>query len=462
MKQLTYLFLLHFICIQYTQAQCFQADATIWKDTWASCTKTANPNTDYSNSHWIQYNFDSVRNLSKTWVWNTNDPTQLTQGFKQVSIDYSEDGKSWTNWGQMDFPKATGAAIYSGFSGPDLQNIKAQYLLITALSNHGHATCAGLAEIKFNLLPPTDTTIPESDEEAEEEEDEESEIDICSLIEEIELDGFMEVEVAFNEAFVFIEIEEEILEEWPLFFEYRKEGANWESMAIESVEMVLENLEAGATYEYRIALTCGDEFNKSPSEFFQMRSCTRVGDISIEEITETEAYFLWPTTDLDYYLIELNVVGEEDIMEYETEESELFLEELNPSTDYEVRVGTECSEEIIWSEPLSFTTEFEISDVTTPISNKVELTTKQVHLFPNPTPGQLTIRIKTAVKDVLNYSISDVNGQILYRNVSKIHSGTNDLKLDVSNLPNGTYWLHGLTLNQRVGISEQIIKVGTN
>ena len=87
-----------------------------------------------------------MRNLSKTWVWNTNDPDKVDQGFKTVRIDYSEDGENWTNWGEMTFPKAQGEAVYGGFAGPDLQNVKAQYVLLTAISNYGDATCAGCGQ----------------------------------------------------------------------------------------------------------------------------------------------------------------------------------------------------------------------------------------------------------------------------------------------------------------------------
>ena len=128
MKQLIYITLFNLFCINLLSAQCVETDASIWKDTWASCEKTANPKSEYGNSHWIQYNFGSPRNLSKTWVWNTNDPAKLDQGFKLVKIDYSEDGQNWIYFGEMSFPKAKGEAVYSGFTGPYLQNIKAQYV----------------------------------------------------------------------------------------------------------------------------------------------------------------------------------------------------------------------------------------------------------------------------------------------------------------------------------------------
>ncbi|MEM6768887.1 MAG: discoidin domain-containing protein, partial [Bacteroidota bacterium] len=137
------------------QANCVTPDATIWQDTWASCQATPSPNLANGTSHWIQYDFGVVRRLSKTWIWNANDPAKLSEGFRRVKVDYSVDGRNWTSWGEMEFPQAQGAAIYGGFSGPDLVGIEARYVLFTAVSNYGSSSCYGLAEVKFNLLPTT-------------------------------------------------------------------------------------------------------------------------------------------------------------------------------------------------------------------------------------------------------------------------------------------------------------------
>jgi len=147
-------------CLQVSYTQdCFEADETIWKNTWSSCTMSTNPKSEYGLSHWIQYDMGEIRNMSKSWIWNCNDPVKLDQGFELVNIDYSIDGQNWTNWGEYSFPKAQGDAIYSGFEGPDLLGVKCQFVLITVISNHGEPNCAGIAEIKFNLLPGFEESI---------------------------------------------------------------------------------------------------------------------------------------------------------------------------------------------------------------------------------------------------------------------------------------------------------------
>lgn len=162
MKVWLYISILLMGYIDLAAQDCFEPDAEIWKNTWRSCAKNQNPKQEYGVSHWIMYDFGEIRNLSKSWVWNCNDPDQLESGFRDVKIDYSLDGVNWSHWGEMRFPKAEGHAIYGGFQGPDLLGLKAQYILITVIDTHGDPDCAGIAEIKFNLLPGFEESISTS------------------------------------------------------------------------------------------------------------------------------------------------------------------------------------------------------------------------------------------------------------------------------------------------------------
>ena len=172
MKKLTILLLL--IGSYGLQAQNFEPDASIWLNPWLSCNASMNPKASYGDSHWIRYDLGLVRRLSKTWVWNINDPQQLDAGFDRVKVDYSLDGRNWTYHGEMSFPKADGEAVYGGFPGPDLVGVKARYVLLTVLSTHGNTNCAGISEMKFNLLPPRvdddQSVVTSIDDEVDEEE----------------------------------------------------------------------------------------------------------------------------------------------------------------------------------------------------------------------------------------------------------------------------------------------------
>ena len=234
----SYIVLQLLICSWAMGQECFEPDATIWENTWVSCNTSANPNNIYGNGHWIQYNFGSVRNLSKTWVWNTNDPSKLDQGFNVVKIDYSLDGQEWIHWGEMNFPKGNGKAVYSGFAGPDMVGISAQYVLVTAVSNHGHSSCSGLAEVKFNLLPEY-SEVPNRPE--------------CPIVEEIVVE-----EITMDEAFIYWEYEEETL----FLFAYRVEGTtddDWIVIDTEAFEVFLEGLTPGTTYEAAVGIECEEE-----------------------------------------------------------------------------------------------------------------------------------------------------------------------------------------------------------
>ncbi|MEJ2649654.1 MAG: hypothetical protein P8016_14745, partial [Sedimentisphaerales bacterium] len=48
------------------------------------------------NSVWIQYDFDKVYKLHQMLVWNYNYPMLLKAGFKDVIVEYSLDGQTWT------------------------------------------------------------------------------------------------------------------------------------------------------------------------------------------------------------------------------------------------------------------------------------------------------------------------------------------------------------------------------
>ncbi len=135
------------------QSQCYpDRHNTTWYDGWISCNPTQNPNPDRGVSHWILYNLGEVYKLRDSKIWNSNDPSNLDRGLKQVAIDYSMDGMNWETLGTFDWEMAPGKSIYEGFAGPDFGGIETQFVLITALQNYG-GNCYGLSEVKFGYDP---------------------------------------------------------------------------------------------------------------------------------------------------------------------------------------------------------------------------------------------------------------------------------------------------------------------
>ncbi|MEM6805881.1 MAG: T9SS type A sorting domain-containing protein [Bacteroidota bacterium] len=146
------IFILAFLlCYSYGFSQCVDPGANVWTNSWESCQPAQSPNANRGMGHWIEYDLGASRSISKVHVWNANNSTQLNNGFRNVTVDYSRDGVSWTELGSYEFPQGVGSAIYGGFEGFDLRGERARYVLITANSNWG-GSCYGLAEVKFNLM----------------------------------------------------------------------------------------------------------------------------------------------------------------------------------------------------------------------------------------------------------------------------------------------------------------------
>lgn len=131
-------------------AQCFpDRHSTNFYDGWISCETGNSPNALRGPGHFIMYDFGKLYALGHMKIWNTNDPSHLDWGMRDVVIDYSRDGETWTEAGKYTFEQGTGSNTYEGFNGPDLGGIEAQYLLITAVNNYG-GTCYGFAELKID------------------------------------------------------------------------------------------------------------------------------------------------------------------------------------------------------------------------------------------------------------------------------------------------------------------------
>ncbi len=137
---------------------------------------------------------------------------------------------------------------------------------------------------------------------------------------------------------------------------------------------------------------------------------------------------------------------------------EIFLEELEPYTDYEFRIGIECADySIAWSEVNNF-----VSDprILTGTSNSSENQVQKdlVRIYPNPTKGRFVFQYDSGFNDIINFSIRDLKGQVVRKNVSKISQGENQISVDLTGLPAGTYVLEGLTLGRRIKFSKRVVK----
>jgi len=139
---------------QTLNAQCYpDRHSTSWIDGWISCETSANPNPIYGESHWILYDLGYTYVLKETQLWNTNEPEHLDYGIQDFNVDYSIDGSTWIHLGSYSLNQATGKSNYEGEEGPDFDNIKARYVLITPSTNYG-SNCYGFSELKINIIDP--------------------------------------------------------------------------------------------------------------------------------------------------------------------------------------------------------------------------------------------------------------------------------------------------------------------
>jgi len=129
-------------------------------NSWISCVPSQSPNPARGESHWVSFDFGNVFQLNNINLWNYNVFGSTAMGFKDVVIDYSIDGVNWIEAGAFQVPQASGTNDYAGLMSSALNGVGARYVLITALSNWGNISCAGLSEISFDAETCPDKGTP--------------------------------------------------------------------------------------------------------------------------------------------------------------------------------------------------------------------------------------------------------------------------------------------------------------
>jgi len=119
---------------------------------WMSCTSRPNPNAARGSGHWIQYDLGENYRVNNSKVWNYNAPGMTDRGFRNVVVDYSTNGTTWQQLGTFNWGEAPGVVDYSGFTGPNFDNVAVRYILITGLDSYGTSGCSGFSKILFNAV----------------------------------------------------------------------------------------------------------------------------------------------------------------------------------------------------------------------------------------------------------------------------------------------------------------------
>jgi uncharacterized surface protein with fasciclin (FAS1) repeats len=103
---------------------------------------------------YIEYAFDKPYRLDMVWVWNSNTGIESMYGYglKDVTIETSMDGATWTTFGDVEFAQAPGDYGYA-HDTVDMAATAAKYVRFVANSNWGGGPRYGLSEVRFFAIP---------------------------------------------------------------------------------------------------------------------------------------------------------------------------------------------------------------------------------------------------------------------------------------------------------------------
>ncbi|NQV32780.1 MAG: discoidin domain-containing protein, partial [Phycisphaeraceae bacterium] len=119
------------------------------EDMWFSATVDLAP--------WLQYEFETVKQLDSIKVWNSNGAAEMALGWgvKDVLIEYSVDGENWDVLADASqFSRAPGAATYATYDDIAFGGVPAKFVRLGIQNNWGGILMSySLSEIQFMEVP---------------------------------------------------------------------------------------------------------------------------------------------------------------------------------------------------------------------------------------------------------------------------------------------------------------------
>jgi hypothetical protein len=241
---------------------------------------------------WIQYEFDKVYKLHEIWVWNSNrEGLNTIYGLKDVTIEYSVDGDTYTPLGTYEFAQAPGVAGYAHNTIVDSGNVVAKYVRISASSNWsgGIVDQYGLAEVRFFYIP-THAREPNPDSGA-------TDVSIGTIDEPIDVTlGFRAGrEAAMHD--VYLSTDEQAV----------IDGTAPVTTEIETSHGPL-SLDVGQTYYWRVdeaneaetpATWQGDIWNFTTQEYFVIDDFEAYNDLNPDDPNSNRIFLTWIGGDVD-------------------------------------------------------------------------------------------------------------------------------------------------------------------
>jgi len=105
---------------------------------------------------YLLFEFDGVYKLNELLVWNYNMEfeTFLGLGVKSATLEYSEDGQTWSVLGDVELAQATSTDTYTANTTIPFDGVAAQAVRMTVNSNFAGSTqLYGLSEVRFTYIP---------------------------------------------------------------------------------------------------------------------------------------------------------------------------------------------------------------------------------------------------------------------------------------------------------------------
>ncbi len=130
-------------------------NGTHWTSAVLDWTPVTAPGCSTSGLAWIKFEFNQVYDLGELFVWNHNGIGSLVdqRGMKNVTIEYSADGSTFSMLGTYILNDSTHAPDYLYNNVIDFGGIAAKSVVLTAHLTNGNygGDCVGLAEVRFGL-----------------------------------------------------------------------------------------------------------------------------------------------------------------------------------------------------------------------------------------------------------------------------------------------------------------------
>jgi len=113
---------------------------------------------------WIQYEFDGVKKLDIMKVWNSNSAAEgfIGYGVKEVKLEYSKDGETWTVFEDVnEFSRASGLPTYNQYDEIAFGGLAAKMVRFNIQNNWGgFIQSYSISEVQFYMIP-TEAREPE-------------------------------------------------------------------------------------------------------------------------------------------------------------------------------------------------------------------------------------------------------------------------------------------------------------